>query len=47
LPQELLAFFWKPVKKVFYMTDVNSFAGSLHKLRYYKPPILEGLLGDF
>ncbi len=49
VPQELLAFIWNPVKqaKVLYMTDVNSFAGSLYKLRYYKPPILEGLLGDF
>lgn len=49
VPQEVLAFTWQPDKqaKVLYMADVNSFAGALYKLRYYKPPILEGLLGDF
>ena len=49
VPQELLAFIWNPVKqaKVLYMTDVNSFGGTPYRLRYYKPPILEGLLGDF
>lgn len=49
VPQEVLAFIWNPDKqaKVLYMADVNSFAGALYKLRYYKPSILEGLLGDF
>ena len=49
VPQEVLAFTWNPVKqaKVLYMADVNSFAGVPYKLPFYKPPILEGLLGDF
>jgi hypothetical protein len=49
VPQELLAFTWNPEKraKVFYMTDINTFGGVPYKLRYYKPPILDGLLGDF
>ncbi|WP_263373092.1 hypothetical protein [Granulicella aggregans] len=49
VPQEVLAFTWNPNKqaKVLYMADMFSFGGTLYKLRHYKPPILEGLLGDF
>lgn len=50
-PQELLSFVWsgdaKRDSKVIYMMDVNTFAGQRYKLRYYNPPILNGLLGDF
>jgi hypothetical protein len=49
IPQEVLRFVWDQEKeaKVLYMMDVYSFAGVPYRLRHYKPPILEGLLGDF
>jgi hypothetical protein len=49
VPQELLAFVWRARKtyKVLYLSDVYSFAGVPYRLRYYHPPILEGLVGDF
>jgi len=49
VPQELLAFIWKGKKKskVLYLSDAYSFAGVPYRLRYYHPPILEGLVADF
>ena len=49
VPQELLRFVWNENKKggVLYLTDAYSFAGVPYRLRYYHPPILDGLLGDF
>ena len=50
-PQELLSFVWgggaNRDAKVLYMRDMYTFAGKEYKIRYFHPPILNGLLGDF
>ena len=49
VPQEVLRFVWNENKRcgVLYLVDGYSFAGVPYRLRYYHPPILDGLLGDF
>ena len=49
VPQEVLRFVWNGNKKdgVLYLVDRYSFAGVPYRLRFYHPPILDGLLGDF
>lgn len=49
VPQEVLAFVWSedPKEKVLYAFDNTTFGGVKYKLTHYRPPILEGLLGDF
>jgi hypothetical protein len=48
-PQELLAFVWcaRPRAQVLYMVDDFTWGGELYRIRGYRPPILDGLLGDF
>ncbi|MCJ2091300.1 hypothetical protein MKK67_02075 [Methylobacterium sp. J-072] len=48
-PDEVLRFYWSPAndKRVLYASDTLTFRGSLYKLRFFRAPILEGLLGDF
>lgn len=48
-PQEVFAFVWGPGdgKRVLYMQDLHSFSGAEYGIRYYHPPALPSLLGDF
>jgi hypothetical protein len=48
-PQEVFAFVWGPGdgNRVLYMQDLHSFSGAEYGIRYYHPPALPSLLGDF
>ncbi|SDO19010.1 hypothetical protein SAMN05216360_11636 [Methylobacterium phyllostachyos] len=48
-PDEILRFYWSSGNKnrVLYAADTLSFRGSLYKLKFFRAPIIEGLLGDF
>lgn len=48
-PQEIISYTWNknPPHKILYMIDNFTFRGIPYKLRFYRPEILKGLLGDF
>jgi hypothetical protein len=49
VPQDVLSYVWgpSPDKKVLFMQDLYTFSGAEYSIRYYNPPILKSLLGDF
>lgn len=49
VPHEVISYTWNQnhEAKVLYMIDNQTFRGKRYKLRFYRSPILEGLLGDF